>query len=53
MGRKTDIEEEKKTKKAEPKEQAQPQVTVVTENQLIGLKLDTILQKLDEVLAKN
>jgi hypothetical protein len=65
MGRKNDIEAEKEKEAVEPKkplfkkaesgEQAQPQVTIVTENQLVNAKLDTVLQKLDEVLtlAKN
>ena len=60
MARKDDIAEEaikqevgtpKGLFKKQEEETAQPQVTVVSDSQLLNLKLDNVLAKLDEVLA--
>ena len=61
MARKDDIAEEEAIKqevetpkglfKKQEEETAQPQVTVVSDSQLLNLKLDNVLAKLDEVLA--
>ena len=60
MARKDDIAEEEAIKQEvetpkglfkKQEETAQPQVTVVSDSQLLNLKLDNVLAKLDEVLA--
>jgi len=62
MARKDDIAEEEAIKqevetpkglfKKQEEETAQPQVTaVISDSQLLNLKLDNVLAKLDEVLA--
>jgi hypothetical protein len=56
MGRKDDIQtEEQNTQVSESTEEQntqEPQVTIITESQLINYKLDLIMKKVDELIVK-